>query len=80
MDLPGPLALVAMTVFIAIGGELVRLLWNWLLPTLFGWRQISFCRLSACWLFAGFVRRLWCSRRSLQCSGTNGRPLWTDDA
>lgn len=34
-----PLALV---IFIAIGGELVRLLWNWLLPLLFGWRQITF--------------------------------------
>lgn len=37
-----PVVLVGMAVFIAIGGELVRLLWNWLLPTLFGWRQITF--------------------------------------
>lgn len=29
-------------IFIAIGGELVRLLWNWLLPGLFGWREITF--------------------------------------
>jgi uncharacterized membrane protein len=28
--------------FIAIGGELVQHLWNWLLPALFGWRQITF--------------------------------------
>jgi hypothetical protein len=34
-----PLALV---VFIAIGGEVVMHLWNWLLPTLFGWRQVTF--------------------------------------
>jgi hypothetical protein len=34
-----PLALV---VFIAIGGEVVQHLWNWLLPALFGWRQITF--------------------------------------
>jgi hypothetical protein len=31
-----------MAVFIAIGGEIVRLLWNWLLPPLFGWAQITF--------------------------------------
>jgi hypothetical protein len=37
-----PLALLAIPVFIWIGGELVMHLWNWLLPTLFGWRQITF--------------------------------------
>ena len=37
-----PAAIVGMAIFIAIGGELVKLLWNGLLPTLFGWRQISF--------------------------------------
>lgn len=34
-----PLALIA---FIFIGGEVVMLLWNWLAPTLFGWRLITF--------------------------------------
>src|SRR2546425_865150 len=56
-----PLAILAMLVFIAIGGEVVRLLWNWLLPPLFGWRQITLwqalgllvlCRI----LFGGFGR------------------------
>ena len=28
--------------FIFIGGEVVLHLWNWLLPPLFGWRQITF--------------------------------------
>ena len=28
--------------FIFIGGEIVKLLWNWLLPPLFGWHQITF--------------------------------------
>jgi hypothetical protein len=28
--------------FIALGGEVVKLLWNWLLPPLFGWREITF--------------------------------------
>src|SRR5215510_8266519 len=37
-----PFAVLGMLAFIAIGGELVRLLWNWLLPPLFGWREITF--------------------------------------
>jgi len=37
-----PLAIIATAAFVAIGGEVVRLLWNWLLPMLFGWRQITF--------------------------------------
>ena len=37
-----PLAILGMLLFIAIGGELVLHLWNWLLPPLFGWRQITF--------------------------------------
>jgi hypothetical protein len=54
-----PLAIVGMVLFIAIGGEVVLQLWNWLLPPLFGWRLITFwqalgilvlCRI----LFGGF--------------------------
>ena len=54
-----PLAILAMLLFIAIGGEIVQQLWNWLLPPLFGWRQLTFwqalgmltlCRI----LFGGF--------------------------
>jgi len=54
-----PLIIVVFVGFIAIGGQVVRLLWNWLLPTLFGWPQITFwqalgllalCRI----LFGGF--------------------------
>ena len=37
-----PLAIVGIALFGFIGGEVVKLLWNWLLPTLFGWRQITF--------------------------------------
>jgi hypothetical protein len=37
-----PLAILGMLVFSAIGGEVVRQLWNWLMPPLFGWRQITF--------------------------------------
>ncbi|MGD0669423.1 MAG: hypothetical protein ABSB23_17835 [Bryobacteraceae bacterium] len=57
-----PLAILAMLLFIAIGGEVVLQLWNWLLPPIFGWRQITFwqalgmlalCRI----LFGGFGGR-----------------------
>jgi hypothetical protein len=37
-----PAAIVGITLFIFLGGELVMHLWNWLLPPLFGWRQITF--------------------------------------
>ena len=54
-----PLAIGGFLLFIAAGGEVVRQLWNWLLPAIFGWRQITFwqalgilalCRI----LFGGF--------------------------
>jgi len=54
-----PLAILGLLLFIALGGEIVQQLWNWLLPPLFGWRQITFwqglgilalCRI----LFGGF--------------------------
>jgi len=37
-----PLALLAIALFIFIGGEIVMRLWNWLVPMLFGLRQITF--------------------------------------
>ena len=37
-----PLAILAGLLFIAVGGEVVMQLWNWLLPALFGWRQVTF--------------------------------------
>ena len=57
-----PLAIAALLLFIALGGEVVLQLWNWLLPPIFGWRQITFwqalgmlalCRI----LFGGFGGR-----------------------
>jgi hypothetical protein len=59
MILIAPLAMLGMLLFAWIGGELVKLLWNWLAPALFGLRQITFwqafgllalCRI----LFGGF--------------------------
>ena len=52
--------LVILLVFF-VGGQAVKLLWNWLVPEIFGWRAISFwqavgllalCRI----LFGGFGR------------------------
>jgi hypothetical protein len=54
-----PAALAGLVLFTFVGGELVKLLWNWLLPPLFGWRELTFwqalgmlalCRI----LFGGF--------------------------
>ena len=54
-----PLAMLGMVLFVFIGGEVVRQLWNWLLPALFGLPEITFwqalgllvlCRI----LFGGF--------------------------
>ena len=54
-----PLVLVGFLVFVALGGVAVRELWNWLLPPLFGWHQITFWQalglLALCrMLFGGF--------------------------
>lgn len=58
----GPAAMLGLLLVVAIGGAVVQLLWNWLLPPLFGWRQVTFwqalgllalCRI----LFGGFSGR-----------------------
>ena len=77
-----PCAILGMLLFVFIGGEVVQLLWNWLLPTLFGWRPITFwqalgllalCRI----LFGGFgCARPW----PLPHPPPHGRALGTHDA
>jgi hypothetical protein len=37
-----PAAIIGILLFMALGGEVVKLLWNWLLPPLFGWHAINF--------------------------------------
>ena len=37
-----PLAIVGMALLAYIGGEVVMHLWNWLLPSLFGWHELTF--------------------------------------
>ena len=72
-----PLILLAMVLFITIGGLVVRLLWNWLLPPLFGWPQITFwqalgllalCRILFGGLGAGGHGRSATRRRMDECS------------
>jgi hypothetical protein len=38
----GPLAILGFAVFTAVVGAIVRLLWNALLPPLFGWPAVTF--------------------------------------
>jgi hypothetical protein len=54
-----PAAIAGLVLLCFVGGEVVKLLWNWLLPPLFGWRELTFwqafgilalCRI----LFGGF--------------------------
>jgi hypothetical protein len=54
-----PLAILGMILFAFIGGQIVLHLWNWLMPPLFGWHELTFwqalgllalCRI----LFGGF--------------------------
>ncbi len=63
-----PAAIVGMAVFIAIGGEIVMLLWNWLTPALFGWRLIGFWQavglLALCRILFGGLGRMGYGRRS----------------
>ena len=40
--LMAPVILLAFAAFVALGGVVVRGLWNWLLPPLFGWHAITF--------------------------------------
>jgi hypothetical protein len=37
-----PLAILGILLFLAIGGAVVQSLWNWLLPSLFGWHAVTF--------------------------------------
>jgi Ca2+/H+ antiporter, TMEM165/GDT1 family len=56
-----PLGIAGLVAFVAVGGVVVQQLWNWLMPTLFGWREVTvwqavgilaLCRI----LFGGFGR------------------------
>jgi hypothetical protein len=64
-----PIGIAAILIFTFVGGTSVKLLWNWLLPPLFGWPELTFwqalgmlalCRI----LFGGFGGHGHKSRRS----------------
>ena len=55
-----PVAIVAIPLFIFIGGEVVMHLWNWLLPPLFGWKTLEFWQAAgAAGVVPGSIRRPW---------------------
>ena len=67
-----PLMLTAFVLFVALGGVVVRALWNWLLPPLFGWPAIGY------WQALGLLalsRILFGGGLSMQPSPRARRPL-----
>src|SRR5689334_9478930 len=56
-----PLAIAGLIIVAAIGGGLVQVLWNWLMPSIFGWREITFWQafglLGLCRILFGGVGR-----------------------
>ncbi len=69
-----PLAILGIILFVFIGGEIVLHLWNWLMPPLFGWHELTFwqalgllalCRV----LFGGFG---WHRARGFRINGGMG--------
>ena len=55
-------------IFIAAGGQAVLHLWNWLLPSLFGWREITF------WQAVGILALC-----RILFGNFGGRPMWRSD-
>ncbi|HEY7475188.1 MAG TPA: hypothetical protein VH679_09275 [Vicinamibacterales bacterium] len=55
-----PFGIVGIAVFTFLGGSVVQYLWNWLLPTLFGWREVTFWQalglLALCRILFGGLR------------------------
>jgi len=64
-----PLVILVFLLFIALGGEIVRQLWNWLLPPLFGWPQVTF------WQALGLLAlcRILFGGRTFAMSGSRNR-------
>ena len=42
-----PIGIAAIIVITFVGGTVVQLLWNWLLPPLFGWKELTFWQAAA---------------------------------
>ena len=58
-----PIGIAAIAVFTFLGGTIVQLLWNWLLPPLFGWPVLTFWQalglLALCRILFGGVGGRW---------------------
>ena len=61
-----PVGIVGIAVFVTLGGELVKYLWNWLTPALFGWREITF------WQAVGLLALCRILFGGLGCGGHRG--------
>ena len=79
-----PLAILGALLFVAVGGAVVLLLWNWLLPPLLGWRAIGFwqavgllalCRL----LFGGLGLRGSARSGGRRRAGERREPMTPED-
>jgi len=62
-----PVAILAIALFIALGGWIVQHLWNWLLPPLFGWRMVTFWQALALLVLCRILFGGW-------SGGRHGRP------
>lgn len=65
-----PAAIAGMIVFAFIGGEAVKLLWNWLLPPLFGFRTLTYWQALAMLALSRILFGGW---------GRGARSGWTRD-
>ena len=65
-----PLAIAGMAFVIFLGGEIVKLLWNWLAPSIFGLRPLTFWEaagmLALCRILFGGVAGRGMSGRSMR--------------
>ena len=56
---------IVILIFIAAGGQAVLHLWNWLLPPLFGWKELTF------WQAVGILALC-----RILFGSFGGRPMW----
>jgi hypothetical protein len=69
----GIAGIIAITIFIFLGGKVVQLLWNWLMPMLFGLREITF------WQAIGILALSRILFGGLGMGGSRSRRRWGRD-
>jgi hypothetical protein len=65
--------IIAITLFIFLGGKVVQLLWNWLMPMLFGLREVTF------WQAVGILALSRILFGGLGIGGQRSRRRWGHD-